>query len=53
MEEGGGAGSAAGSNYAFLSCYELQVGYLSLEPQGCRPLEQQQRRCPTIPNFIN
>ena len=30
MEEGGGAGSAAGSNYAFLSCYELQVGYLSL-----------------------
>ena len=36
----GGAGSAAGSNYAFLSCYELQVGYLSLEPQGRSPLEQ-------------
>ena len=27
MHEGGGAGSADGSNYAFLSCYELQVGW--------------------------
>ena len=43
MEEGGGAGSAAGSNYASLSCYKLQVGYLSLEMQGCSPLEQQQQ----------
>ena len=27
MEEGGGAGSVAGCNYAFLNCYELQVGW--------------------------
>ena len=33
MEEGGGAGSAAGSDYTFLSCYELQVGYLPEQQQ--------------------